>query len=155
MVCGFLRNLKAVGKRRASGCANILLMNRFVQLVHTNAVALRRFDHPSGVVQQDPEWEQAKGHSVNFVEKGSFRMRTTRTLACDRERFAVRDDAGPGVLLFARGGSSVRLLFLGLVRRRDGGERAIVGEADRFASAPAHEPPRVPRAVSAIVRSGR
>jgi AraC family transcriptional regulator len=67
----------AAGRRRASGCANILFMNRFVQLVHTNAVALRRFDHPSGVVHQDPEREQAKGHSVNFVEKGSFRMRTT------------------------------------------------------------------------------
>ena len=59
-----------------AGCANILSMNRFVPLVHTKAVTLRRFDHPPGVVHHDPERERAKGHSVNFVEKGSFRMRT-------------------------------------------------------------------------------
>ena len=52
-------------------------MNRFVALVHTKAVALRRFDHTPGVVHHDPEREQAQGHSVNFVEKGSFRLRTT------------------------------------------------------------------------------
>ena len=52
-------------------------MNRFVPLVHTQAVALRRFDHTPGVVHHDPERERATGHSVNFVEKGSFRMRTS------------------------------------------------------------------------------
>jgi AraC-like DNA-binding protein len=52
-------------------------MNRVVQLVQTDAVALRRFDHTPGVVHQDPERERAKSHSVNFVETGSFRLRTT------------------------------------------------------------------------------
>lgn len=52
-------------------------MNRVVQLVQTAAVALRRFDHTPGVVHRDPERERAAGHAVNFVEAGSFRVRTT------------------------------------------------------------------------------
>jgi AraC-like DNA-binding protein len=52
-------------------------MNRVVHLVRTDAVALERFDHTSEVVHHDPERERATGHSVNFVETGSFRIRTT------------------------------------------------------------------------------
>jgi len=67
-------------------CAKIVSVNRFVQLVHTDAVALRRFDHTPGVVHHDPERERAAGHGVNFVETGSFRLRTTgpwREIATD------------------------------------------------------------------------
>ena len=52
-------------------------MNREVQLVHTGAVALKRFDHAPGVAHRDPERERSSGHGVNFVETGSFRVRTT------------------------------------------------------------------------------
>jgi AraC-like DNA-binding protein len=52
-------------------------MNRVVQLVETDAVTLRRFDHVPDVVHHDPERERATGHAVSFVEKGSFRVRTT------------------------------------------------------------------------------
>jgi AraC family transcriptional regulator len=52
-------------------------MNRVVQLVQTDAVALERFDHVPGVVHQDPERERAAGHAVSFGEAGSFRVRTT------------------------------------------------------------------------------
>jgi AraC-like DNA-binding protein len=62
-------------------------MNRVVQLVRTGAVALERFDHIPGVVHHDPDRERATGHAVNFVETGSFRIRTTgdwREIATDR-----------------------------------------------------------------------
>jgi AraC-like DNA-binding protein len=62
---------------RIDTCANIVSMNRVVQLVQTDAVALRRFDHVPGIVHHDPERERAAGHGVNFVETGSFRVRTT------------------------------------------------------------------------------
>ena len=52
-------------------------MNRVVQLVQTNTVALERFDHMPEVAHHDPERERATGHAVNFVEAGSFRVRTT------------------------------------------------------------------------------
>ncbi len=52
-------------------------MNREVQLVQTSAVTLRRFDDVPDVAHQDPERERATGHAVNFVEAGSFRVRTT------------------------------------------------------------------------------
>ena len=52
-------------------------MNRVVQLVRTDSVTLRRFDHVPGVVHRDPERERATGHAVSFVEAGSFRVRTT------------------------------------------------------------------------------
>src|SRR5688500_12290827 len=52
-------------------------MNRVVQLVRTDAIRLERFDHASDVVHRDPERECAAGHAVNFVESGSFRVRTT------------------------------------------------------------------------------
>ena len=58
-------------------CATILSMNRVIQLVRTCAVGLERFDHVPGVAHQDPERERAAGHRVNFVETGSFRVRTT------------------------------------------------------------------------------
>jgi AraC family transcriptional regulator len=51
-------------------------MNRVVPLIQTGAIALRRFDHEPGVVHHDPERECAAGHGVNFVEAGSFRLRT-------------------------------------------------------------------------------
>jgi AraC-like DNA-binding protein len=51
-------------------------MNRVVQLIQTTAVTLRRFDHTPGVAHRDPERERATGHTVNFVEAGSFRVRT-------------------------------------------------------------------------------
>ena len=66
--CGFLR---------IDTCANIVSMNRVVQLVQTDAVGLRRFDHVPDIVHHDPERERAAGHGVNFVETGSFRVRTT------------------------------------------------------------------------------
>ncbi len=52
-------------------------MIRAAQLVRTEAVALERFDHPPGVPHHDPERERALGYGVNFVEAGSFRIRTT------------------------------------------------------------------------------
>ncbi len=52
-------------------------MNRVVPLVQTGAIALRQFDHEPGVVYRDPERERAVRHGVNFVEAGSFRIRTT------------------------------------------------------------------------------
>jgi AraC family transcriptional regulator len=61
-------------------------MNRVVQLVGTEAIALERFDHVPGVVHHDPERERAVGHRMNFVETGSFRLRTTgawRTIGAD------------------------------------------------------------------------
>ena len=54
----------------------MLDMNRVVPVVRTDAVALRSFDHLSGVAHQDPEREQASGYGINFVEAGSFRVRT-------------------------------------------------------------------------------
>jgi AraC-like DNA-binding protein len=45
--------------------------------VQTDAVALERFDHLPAVAHHDPERERATGHRVNFVEAGSFRVRTT------------------------------------------------------------------------------
>jgi AraC-like DNA-binding protein len=52
-------------------------MNRVVPLIQTSAIALRQFDHEPGVVHRDPERESAARHGVNFVEAGSFRIRTT------------------------------------------------------------------------------
>lgn len=52
-------------------------MNRVVQWVQTDAVTLKHFDHTPGVVHHDPERERATLHAVNFVEAGSFRVRTT------------------------------------------------------------------------------
>jgi AraC family transcriptional regulator len=52
-------------------------MNRVVQLVRTEAVALERFDHTPGVAHRDPERERSTGQAVNFVETGSFRVRTS------------------------------------------------------------------------------
>jgi AraC-like DNA-binding protein len=52
-------------------------MNRVVHLVRTGAVALERFDHTPGVDHHDPERERAAGHAVNFLEAGSFHVRTT------------------------------------------------------------------------------
>jgi AraC family transcriptional regulator len=52
-------------------------MNRVVRLIHTDAVALERFDHAPGVVHRDPDRECGTGHRVSFVETGSFRVRTT------------------------------------------------------------------------------
>jgi AraC-like DNA-binding protein len=56
-------------------------------MVRTEAVALERFDHPPGVAHRDPERERAKEFAVNFVEAGSFRVRTTagwHEMAADR-----------------------------------------------------------------------
>lgn len=61
----------------SAGHANIDGMNRVVSLVKTSAVALRRFDHEPGVVHRDPERERAAGYGINFVETGSFKVRTT------------------------------------------------------------------------------
>jgi AraC family transcriptional regulator len=55
----------------------MLSMNRVVQLVQTDAVVLERFDHVPAVAHRDPERERATRHAVNFVEAGSFRLRTT------------------------------------------------------------------------------
>ncbi len=66
--CGFLR---------IRDVQTYFPMNRVVQLVHTDAVTLRRFDHMPDVAHRDPERERASGHTVNFVEAGSFRVRTT------------------------------------------------------------------------------
>lgn len=55
----------------------MVAMNRVVSLIHTDAAALERFDHAHDVAHRDPERERASGHCVNFVETGSFRVRTT------------------------------------------------------------------------------
>jgi AraC-like DNA-binding protein len=52
-------------------------MNRFVELVRAEAATVRRFDHPPGVAHRDPDRERAASHGINFVEAGSFRVRTT------------------------------------------------------------------------------
>jgi AraC-like DNA-binding protein len=52
-------------------------VNRIVPLVRTAAVLLERFDHVPGVAHRDPERERAAGHAVNFLESGSFRIRTS------------------------------------------------------------------------------
>ena len=52
-------------------------MNRFVELVRAEAAIVRRFDHTPGVAHCDPERERAAAHGINFVEAGSFRVRTT------------------------------------------------------------------------------
>lgn len=52
-------------------------MNRVVRLLDADAVALERFDHAPGVRHRDPDRECATGHRVNFVEAGSFRVRST------------------------------------------------------------------------------
>jgi AraC family transcriptional regulator len=51
-------------------------MNRVVRITGTDAVALERFDHTPGVAHRDPERERADRYAVNFVEAGSFRVRT-------------------------------------------------------------------------------
>jgi AraC family transcriptional regulator len=52
-------------------------MNRVVPLVPTGAVVLRRFDHVPAVAHRDPDRERTTGHAVAFVERGSFRLRTS------------------------------------------------------------------------------
>jgi AraC family transcriptional regulator len=52
-------------------------MNRVMTVVQTEHVALRRFDHVPHVAHCDPERERADGHTINFVESGHFRVRTT------------------------------------------------------------------------------
>jgi AraC-like DNA-binding protein len=52
-------------------------MNRIARLLDTEAVALERFDHVPDAPHDDPDRERAIRHSVNFVEAGSFRVRTT------------------------------------------------------------------------------
>jgi AraC-like DNA-binding protein len=52
-------------------------VNRFVELVRAEAAVVRRFDHTPGVVHRDPDRERAAAHGINFVEAGSFRVRTT------------------------------------------------------------------------------
>jgi AraC family transcriptional regulator len=52
-------------------------MNSVVRQINTGAVSLERFAHVPGVAHHDPERELATGHNVNFVEAGSFRVRTT------------------------------------------------------------------------------
>jgi hypothetical protein len=62
-------------------------MNRVTHLVRTDVVSLERFDHVPGVAHRDPERERAPGHAVNFVESGSFQVRTTgvwHDVSCDR-----------------------------------------------------------------------
>jgi AraC-like DNA-binding protein len=51
-------------------------VNRIVPLARTSAVSLERFDHVPGVAHRDPDRERAAGHAVNFLESGSFRIRT-------------------------------------------------------------------------------
>jgi AraC-like DNA-binding protein len=51
-------------------------VNRVDTLVATPTVRLERFDHPPGVPHRDPERERASGHAVNFIDAGTFRVRT-------------------------------------------------------------------------------
>ena len=51
-------------------------MNRVIRLVQAGAISLERFDHVPGVAHTDPERERATAHTVNFVEAGTFRLRT-------------------------------------------------------------------------------
>ena len=52
-------------------------MNRVVELVRTGAVAIERFDHTPGAPHRDPDRELTTAHGVNFIEAGSFQVRTT------------------------------------------------------------------------------
>lgn len=51
-------------------------MNRVVPVLRTLAVSLERFDHAPGASHRDPDRELATGHAVNFVDAGTFRVRT-------------------------------------------------------------------------------
>ena len=59
-----------------------------VQCLHcTPAIALERFGHDPTTPHRDPERERAGGHAINFVRKGTFRVRTSeawRPVAPDR-----------------------------------------------------------------------
>ena len=54
-------------------------VNRVIPLVETPAIVLERFTHEPGIAHRDPERECARGHAVNFVEEGSFRLRVGGT----------------------------------------------------------------------------
>lgn len=41
-------------------------------------VALARYDHPEGDVHADPDREEAEGHAVSFIERGSFQVHRGR-----------------------------------------------------------------------------
>ncbi len=47
-------------------------MNRVLPILVTPLVKLERFDHPEGMDHHDPREEASDGHSVSFVERGSF-----------------------------------------------------------------------------------
>lgn len=47
-------------------------MNRVDNLLATNAVTLRRFDHPPDHEHVDPAWETSQSYSISIVEAGSF-----------------------------------------------------------------------------------
>ena len=48
-----------------------------VELIRTEAVLVRRVEHVPGVRHRDPDRECVGSHGINFVEAGSFRVRTT------------------------------------------------------------------------------
>ena len=52
-------------------------VNRVFRLLATDAMALERFDHEPGAPHHDPERERSTRYGINFVEAGSFRVRTT------------------------------------------------------------------------------
>lgn len=64
-------------------------MNRIALLLRTPDVTLSRFDHLPAMTHHDPDYEIAPHHSINFVDAGSFDVRTD-----DRQW-----QFGPGALL--------------------------------------------------------
>src|SRR5688572_24782050 len=49
-------------------------MNRIELLFSTPAVTLCGFDHPPHTAHRDPEREIAPGHTISFVDEGSFEV---------------------------------------------------------------------------------
>ena len=95
-------------------------MNRVVRLVQDQRRRARALRPPPGVAHHDPERERAGGHAVNFVEAGSFRVRTTGGWQTMTARSLFVTTPGAGVLVRARRRAPCGLLPFGVVlgRRR-------------------------------------
>src|SRR5262245_2479918 len=51
---------------------------RVSTLFEDQDVTLARYDHPEGEVHTDPDLEEAEGHAVSFIERGSFQVHRGR-----------------------------------------------------------------------------
>ena len=51
-------------------------MNRLTTYISSPTVSLSRFDHPDSIPHRDPQEEIAPFHSINFIEKGSYSIKS-------------------------------------------------------------------------------